>query len=83
MTSCHRLTSADPSATATLPEATLERLREKAGPFAAFSYDQVAVELHARIVRDSRRASLATAAGVILIVAVLFRSPSGTASSSR
>jgi hypothetical protein len=68
------LTSADPSATATLPEATLERLREKAGPFAAFSYDQVAVELHERIVRDSRRASLATAAGVILMVAVLFRS---------
>ena len=68
------LTSADPNATASLPEATLARLREKAGSFVAFSYDQVAVELHGRLVRDSRRASLATAAGVILMVGVLFRS---------
>ena len=68
------LTSADPSATASLPEGTLNRLRQKAGPFVAFSYDQVAVDLHTRIVRDTRRASLATVVGVILMVAVLFRS---------
>jgi predicted exporter len=67
------LYSADPNATASLPAATLDRLREKAGPFVAFSYDQVAIELHSSIVRDSRRASLATTVGVILIVAVLFR----------
>jgi hypothetical protein len=34
----------------------------------------VAVELHGRLVRDSRRASLVTAAGLILMVGVLFRS---------
>jgi predicted exporter len=68
------LYSADPNATASLPAATLARLREKAGPFVAFSYDQVAIELHAGILRDSRRASLATTVGVILIVAALFRS---------
>ena len=68
------LSSADPNATASLPAATLARLREKAGPFVAFSYDQVAIELHAGIVRDCRRASLATTLGVILIVAALFRS---------
>ena len=64
----------DPSATASLPEGTLDRLRQKAGPFVAFSYDQVAADLHTRLVRDSRRASLATVVGVILMVAVLFRS---------
>ena len=68
------LYSADPNATASLPAATLARLRDKAGAFVAFSYDQVAIELNARIVRDSRRASLATVVGVVLIVALLFRS---------
>ncbi len=68
------LGSADPKATASLPAATLDRLRDKVGPFVAFSYDRVAIELQARIVRDSQRASLATTVGVILIVAVLFRS---------
>ena len=40
----------------------------------AFSYDQLAVDLHERIVHDSQRASLATTVCVVLIVAVLFRS---------
>ena len=68
------LASANPDATASLPAATLDRLREKAGPFVAFSYDQLAVDLHERIVHDSQRASLATTVCVVLIVAVLFRS---------
>ena len=68
------LASANPDATASLPAATLVRLREKAGPFVAFSYDQLAVDLHERIVHDSQRASLATTVCVVLIVAVLFRS---------
>jgi len=68
------LYSADPNATASLPAATLARLREKAGRFEAFSYDHVANELHAQVVGDSRRASLATAVGVLLVVAALFRS---------
>jgi predicted exporter len=66
--------SADPNATASLPAATLAELREKAGRFETFSYDQVAIDLHSRIVGDSRRASLATAVCVILVVGLIFRS---------
>jgi uncharacterized protein len=66
--------SADQNATASLPAATLARLRETAGRFETFSYDQVAIDLQARIVGDSRRASLATAVCVILVVGLIFRS---------
>jgi predicted RND superfamily exporter protein len=68
------LYSGTPDATASLPAATLARLREKAGPFAAFSYDQVAIDLNTQLFRDTRRASLAATVAVILIVAALFRS---------
>jgi len=68
------LYSADPSATASLSPRTLSRLRAEAGPFQAFSYDQMAIDLQAQIVSDSRKASVATALGVVLVVAFLFRS---------
>jgi predicted exporter len=67
------LYSGSPDATASLTSATASRLQEKAGPFAAFSYDHVAVKLNDQIVRDSRRASLLATAAVALIVAALFR----------
>ncbi len=67
------LYSGSPDATASLSPATVSRLHDKAGPFAAFSYDHVAAELNDQIVRDSRRASLLATAAVVLIVAVLFR----------
>jgi hypothetical protein len=67
------LSSANPEATASLPASTLASLKTEAGPFEAYSYDKIAVDFHSRVVRDSRTASLATLAGVIIIVAVLFR----------
>ncbi len=68
------LYSADPAATASLSPETLSRLEEKAGSFQPFSYDQMAIDLQAQIVADSRRASVATVLGVVLVVALLFRS---------
>jgi predicted RND superfamily exporter protein len=66
--------SADPAATASLSPQTLSRLQAQAGPFQAFSYDQMAIDLQAQIVSDSRKASVATTLGVVLVVALLFRS---------
>ncbi len=61
-------------ATASLPAETLARLRERAGRFTAFSYDQIAIDLEAQIRRDSRRASLLAAVAVIAVVVLIFRS---------
>jgi predicted exporter len=67
------LYSGSTDATASLSPATESRLHEKAGAFAAFSYDRVAAELNGQIMRDSRRASVLATVAVLLIVAGLFR----------
>ena len=67
------LYSSDPAATAALPEPTLARLRERAGPFVEFSYDRIASDVQTRIATDGRRAAVATLVCVALIVFILFR----------
>jgi len=65
--------AADPNATQVIPDAVLESWRKQYGPFVDFSFDKINRDLESRIVEDSRKALLWTAAGIMLIVYLTFR----------
>jgi len=65
--------AADPNATQVIPEAVLESWRNQFGPFVEFSFDKINRDMQSRVLHDSRRALLWTAAAIILIVYLCFR----------
>jgi predicted exporter len=65
--------AADPNATQVIPDQVLQSWRSQYGQFVDFSFDKINRDLESRIVQDSRRALLWTAAGIMLIVYLTFR----------
>jgi len=65
--------AADPNATQVIPDSVLQSWRGQYGPFVDFSFDKINRDLESRIIQDSRRALLWTAAGIMLIVYLTFR----------
>jgi predicted RND superfamily exporter protein len=65
--------AADPNATQVIPDSVLSAWRAKYGPFVDFSFNKINRDLETRIVQDSRRALLWTAAGIMVIVYLTFR----------
>ena len=63
----------DPNATQVIPETVLESWRNQFGPFVEFSFDKINRDMQSRVLHDSRRALVWTAAAIILIVYLCFR----------
>jgi predicted RND superfamily exporter protein len=63
----------DPDAVQVVPEAVLESWRHQFGPFVEFSFDKINRDMQSRVLHDSRRALLWTAAAIVLIVYLCFR----------
>jgi predicted RND superfamily exporter protein len=63
----------DPEATQSIPDSVLASWRDRYGPFVDFSFNKINRDLENRILRDSRKASIWTAAGILLIVFLTFR----------
>jgi uncharacterized protein len=65
--------AADPNATEVIPNNVLESWRNQYGPFVDFSFDKINRDMQSRILHDSRKALVWTAAGIMLIVYLTFR----------
>ena len=63
----------DPNATQVIPETVLDSWRTQFGPFVEFSFDKINRDMQSRVLHDSRRALVWTAAAIILIVYLCFR----------
>ncbi len=63
----------DPNATQVIPEAVLASWRAQFGPFVEFSFDKINRDMQTRVLHDSRRALVWTAAAIVLIVYLCFR----------
>ena len=63
----------DPNATQVVPETVLESWRSQFGPFVEFSFDKINRDMQSRVLHDSRRALVWTAAAIVLIVYLCFR----------
>jgi predicted RND superfamily exporter protein len=63
----------DPNATQVVPDSVLASWRRQFGPFVDFSFNKINRDVQGRVLRDSRRAMLWTAGGIILIVYLCFR----------
>ena len=63
----------DPDAVQVVPETVLESWRHQFGPFVEFSFDKINRDMQSRVLHDSRRALLWTAAAIVLIVYLCFR----------
>lgn len=64
----------DPDAVEVVPESVIESWRGQLGPFVEFSFDKMNRDLQKQVLHDSRRALVWTAAGILLIVYLCFRS---------
>lgn len=64
----------DPDAVEVIPESVMASWRNRFGPFVEFSFEQMNRELQSQVLHDSRRALMWTAAGILLIVYLCFRS---------
>jgi predicted exporter len=64
----------DPDAVEVVPESMIESWHSQFGPFVEFSFDKMNRDLQRQVLHDSRRALLWTAAGILLIVYLCFRS---------
>lgn len=64
----------DPNATQVVPENVIESWRSQFGPFVEFSFDKINRDMQSQVLRDSRRALAWTAAAIMLIVYLCFRS---------
>jgi predicted RND superfamily exporter protein len=64
---------ADPNAVEVIPANVLGAWRREFGPFVDFSYDKIGREVQGRVLHDSARALLLTAAGILVIVYLCFR----------
>jgi len=56
-----------------VPDAVLQSWRKQYGPFVDFSFDKINRDMQSRILHDSRRALVWTAAAILLIVYLSFR----------
>ncbi len=63
----------DPNATQVIPETVIEFWRNQFGPFVEFSFDKINRDMQSRVLHDSRRALVWTAAAIVLIVYLCFR----------
>ncbi len=63
----------DPDAVQVVPETVLESWRHRFGPFVEFSFDRINRDMQSRVLHDSRRALVWTAAAIVLIVYLCFR----------
>jgi predicted RND superfamily exporter protein len=63
----------DPNATQVVPETVFESWRAQFGPFVEFSFDKINRDMQSRVLHDSRRALVWTAAAIVLIVYLCFR----------
>jgi uncharacterized protein len=66
--------SADPDAIDVVPESAIASWRNQFGPFVEFSFDKMNRDMQGQVLHDSRRALVWTAAGILLIVYLSFRS---------
>jgi predicted RND superfamily exporter protein len=64
----------DPDAVEVVPENVVESWRNQVGGFVEFSFDKMNRDLQKQILHDSSRALIWTAAGILLIVYLCFRS---------
>lgn len=64
----------DPDAVDAVPESVIDSWRKDVGPFVDFSFDKMNRDLQRQVLHDSRRALIWTAAGILLIVYLCFRS---------
>jgi uncharacterized protein len=63
----------DPNATQVIPETVIESWRKQFGSFVEFSFDKINRDMQSRVLHDSRRALVWTAAAIVLIVYLCFR----------
>ena len=63
----------DPNAIQVVPESVLGSWRNQFGPFVEFSFDKINRDMQSRVLHDSRRALVWTAAAIVLIVYLCFR----------
>ena len=63
----------DPNATQVIPEPVIESWRKQFGSFVEFSFDKINRDMQSRVLHDSRRALVWTAAAIVLIVYLCFR----------
>jgi uncharacterized protein len=63
----------DPNATQVVPDTVLESWRNQFGPFVEFSFDKINRDVQSRVLHDSRKALVWTAAAIVLIVYFCFR----------
>ncbi|MGA2202649.1 MAG: MMPL family transporter [Terriglobales bacterium] len=63
----------DPNAIQVVPETVIESWRNQFGPFVEFSFDKINRDMQSRVLHDSRRALVWTAAAIVLIVYLCFR----------
>jgi predicted RND superfamily exporter protein len=64
----------DPDAVEVVPEGAVDSWRNQVGPFVEFSYEKINRDLQRLVLHDSQRAMGWTAAGILLIVYLSFRS---------
>lgn len=64
----------DPDAVEIVPESVIQAWRDRFGPFVQFSFEKMNRDLQRQVLHDSRRALVWTAAGILLIVYLCFRS---------
>ncbi len=66
--------AADPDAVDVIPDRVIAAWKKQFGPFVEFSFDKMNRDMQAQVLQDSRRALVWTAAGIVLIVYLCFRS---------
>jgi predicted RND superfamily exporter protein len=64
----------DPNATQPIPDSVMESWRHQFGPFVDFSFEKINSAMQSRILHDSSMALVWTAAAIVLIVYLSFRS---------
>ena len=63
----------NPNDTQAIPDAVLDSWRNQFGPFVDFSFEKINRDMQSRVLHDSRRALVWTAAAIVLIVYLSFR----------
>ena len=64
----------DPDAVDLVPDSVIASWKNQFGPFVEFSFDKMNRDMQRQVLHDSRRALVWTAAGILLIVYLSFRS---------
>jgi uncharacterized protein len=64
----------DPDAVGVVSDSVIASWKKQFGPFVEFSFDKMNRDMQSQVLHDSRRALVWTAAGIVLIVYLCFRS---------